>query len=199
MKSMTIKFLLTILIFTSCKSEIKKANKDYSDTHIQALKFCEKNSFNLDYYILIDMNIHSGNNRFFVYNFETKSYEYEKLVTHGSCDIFEVNDTKWEKAKFSNQVDSHCSAVGKYKIGVREYSSWGIHIKYWLHGLEPSNSNSVSRVTVLHSWGKVANEEVFPNYAPLSWGCPAISDAFMTVLDRKLQVSEKPVLLWIIE
>jgi len=88
---------------------------------------------------------------------------------------------------------------GKYKIGKRDYSSWGIKVKYWLHGLEPTNQTAVERVVVLHSWSAVKNKEVYPRYSPLSWGCPAVSDDFMLVLDERLQQIPKPVLLWIIE
>lgn len=103
------------------------------------------------------------------------------------------------KAKFNNTSNSHCSMKGKYKVGKRAYSSWGIHIKYILHGLEKSNCNAEKRDVVLHSWEAVANEEVYPNVSPLSWGCPAVSIDFFKVLDTKLKASKKPVLLWIID
>ena len=196
---MTIKILLVLLTFFGCKSEKSFVKKDYSKQHIEAENFCNANNFNADYYILIDMSIHSGRNRLYVYNFRNKKNDFEKLVTHGSCDMFTDNETKWEKAKFSNKIDSHCSSIGKYSIGSKGYSKWGINIKYWLNGLEKSNNNAVARVTVLHSWEAVADKEIYPEYAPLSWGCPAVSNDFMTVLDMKLQASTHPVLLWIIE
>jgi hypothetical protein len=65
--------------------------------------------------------------------------------------------------------------------------------------LEESNKNAVKRVVVLHSWNAVKNNEVYPKFAPLSWGCPAVSNEFMEKLDTRLQKSEKPVLLWIVE
>jgi hypothetical protein len=71
-------------------------------------------------------------------------------------------------------------------------------VKYWLHGLEAGNANAVARVVVLHSWEAVGNEEIYPEYSPLSWGCPAVSDSFMGLLDAKLKLTRKPVLLWII-
>ena len=89
--------------------------------------------------------------------------------------------------------------TGKYKIGKRDYSSWGINVKYWLHGLEDANKSAVKRVVVLHSWSAVKNEEMYPRYSPLSWGCPAVSDAFMKKLDERLQQTDRPVLLWIVE
>lgn len=190
--------LFSLWIFMlSCKTD-GFATKDYSVFHTQAKQFCKEKKFNEEFYILIDLSIHSGKNRFFVYNFTTEKVDYKKLTTHGSCDMFEENDSKWEKAKFGSKVDSHCSMKGKYKIGDRGWSKWGINVKYWLHGLEKTNANSIERVTVLHSWDAVSDKEVYPKFSPLSFGCPAVSDDFMKILDVKLQASQKPVLLWII-
>jgi hypothetical protein len=203
-------FLVVFIAVFSCKevssekspSELvneEKSTKDYSKIHQEALTYCEANGFNENYYFLVDMSIHSGKNRFFVYDFISDTNTDKNLVTHGSCDKFEDNKAKQEKAKFSNTKNSHCSSKGKFKIGKRDYSSWGINVKYWLHGLEPSNNNAVERVLVLHSWNAVENKEIYPKYSPLSWGCPAVSNEFMKILDEKLKTSEKPVLLWIME
>ncbi|MFT3795476.1 murein L,D-transpeptidase catalytic domain-containing protein [Flavobacterium sp.] len=192
--------LIVFISFICCNNAIEEVpRKDYATQHQQALAYCRQKGFNDDYYFLVDLSVHSGKNRFFVYDFKKQRISNENLVTHGSCDVLEDNKDKWEKAKFSNANNSHCSAKGKYKIGKRDYSGWGIKVKYWLHGLEPTNSNAEQRVVVLHSWSAVANEEIFPDYAPLSWGCPAVSDDFMRTLDTKLQATDKPVLLWIIE
>lgn len=172
--------------------------KDYATKHIEALSFCKAEKFNEDYYFLIDLSLHSGKNRFFIYDFKQGKIVGQNLVTHGACDAFEENNTKYQTAKFSNRVDSHCSSLGKYKVGKRDYSSWGINVKYWLDGLEDTNANARDRVVVLHSWEAVANDEIYPDYSPLSWGCPAVSDKFMRLLDEKLQKTKKPVLLWII-
>ncbi|EGD33535.1 hypothetical protein HMPREF9071_2030 [Capnocytophaga sp. oral taxon 338 str. F0234] len=172
--------------------------KDYTLQHTQALAYCKAHKMNEDFYFLIDLSLHSGKNRFFVYDFKQEKNLYEKLVTHGSCDVKEPNPDKFEVAKYSNQANSHCSAKGKYKIGKRDYSSWGIKVKYWLQGLETSNNNAQKRVIVLHSWEAVADREIYPRYSPLSWGCPAVSNAFMQLLDTMLQESKKPVLLWIL-
>jgi hypothetical protein len=195
-------FLLLIAVCFLCcnNSEVETlAVKDYNSFHKEAKEFCKENQYNEDYYFLVDLSVHSGKNRFLIYDFTTKKVLDKNLVTHGSCDQFEENPDKWEKVKFDNRVDSHCSMKGKYKIGSRDYSSWGINVKYWLHGLEASNKNAEKRVVVLHSWSAVKNKEVYPRYSPLSWGCPAVSDEFMEKLDTRLQKSEKPVLLWIVE
>lgn len=202
MKMIQNAFFLFTLTFLSCNTFSDKPTeikKEYMQFHNEAEVYCKTHDFNQEYYFLIDLSVHSGKNRFFVYDFKTDKIINQNLVTHGSCDQFETNATKWEKAKFSNKNDSHCSSKGKYKIGKRDYSSWGIKVKYWLHGLESSNTNAIARVVVLHSWDAVANEEVYPEFSPLSWGCPAVSDQFMELLDTKLQKTSKSVLLWIIE
>jgi len=173
--------------------------KDYTAKHTEALAFCKQEKYCEDYYFLIDLSVHSGKNRFYIYDFKQHKIIAQNLVTHGSCDVFTDNDAKYEKAKVSNRNDSHCSAAGKYKTGKRDYSSWGIKVKYWLEGLEATNSNAQNRTVVLHSWDAVPDTEIYPRYSPLSWGCPAVSDNFMRLLDVRLQATKKPVLLWIID
>lgn len=193
--------LLLLLAFICCaRADInnKVHPAGYTARHKEALAYCKGKGFCTGYYFLIDLSIHSGKNRFFIYDFRKGRFTGEGLVTHGSCDVFEDNPDKYEVAKFDNRNNSHCSSAGKYKVGSRDYSSWGIKVKYWLDGLEPGNSNARKRVVVLHSWEAVANAEIYPQYSPLSWGCPAVSDEFMKMLDAKLQVTKQPVLLWII-
>lgn len=180
------------------KTEAPEPAKNYTANHTEALGFCKHKGFSEKYYFLVDLSVHSGKNRFFVYDFMQKKITAQNLVTHGSCDMFADNPDKYNKAKFDNRDDSHCSSIGKYKVDKRDYSSWGIKVKYWLDGLEETNSNARNRVVVLHSWDAVANAEIYPNHSPLSWGCPAVSDDFMRKLDAKLQATTKPVLLWII-
>ena len=187
-----------LLFISSLLSDGNNATivKNYTSKHNEAISYCKAKGFNVDYYFLIDMSIHPGKNRFFVYDFKQKRIIDENLVTHGSC---EDNPEQWEKAKFDSRNDSHCSMKGKYKIGERAYSKWGIHVKYVLHGLEKTNANAEERVVVLHSWEAVSNKEVYPKVSPLSWGCPAVSNEFMQQLDNKLKTTKKPVLLWIID
>ncbi|RZJ65283.1 MAG: peptidase [Flavobacterium sp.] len=193
--------LMALLGLMCCNSSEnpKIAPKDYAATNLEAVAYCRQNGLNNDFYFLVDLSVHSGKNRFFVYDFKQKKIVDENLVTHGTCDAFGENPKMFEKAKCSNRVDSHCSASGKYKIGKRDYSAWGIKVKYWLKGLETTNDNSEKRVVVLHSWEAVSDTEVYPDYSPLSWGCPAVSDNFMTKLDTRLKDVRKPVLLWIVE
>ncbi|KGO97231.1 murein L,D-transpeptidase catalytic domain-containing protein [Flavobacterium enshiense] len=191
--------VLLLFLLVICCNNSNKVNKNYSDYHLNAKKYCQVNGFNERYYFLLDLSIHSGKNRFFIYDFKKGAIVDQNLVTHGSCNVFETNPTNYATAKFDVKTNSHCSMKGKYRVGKRDYSSWGINVKYWLEGLEETNKSAVDRVVVLHSWEEVADKEIFPDYSPLSWGCPAVSDAFMRKLDVKLKASDKPVLLWIIE
>ncbi len=211
MKAIT--YIVFLILFLSCgekstlsfaeispqeKEELKP--KDYTSTHQEALNFCKEKGYNSDYYFLLDYSIHPGKNRFFIYDFKDKKINKKALVTHGACDVNSNNSNKWEEAKFSNQPNSHCSSKGKYVLGARAESSWGIGIKYWLKGLEKTNNNAVDRMVVLHSWEVVPDKEVFPDPIALSWGCPAVSNKVMKDLDQKIQASSnKKVLLWIIE
>ncbi len=163
----------------------------------EALAFCKKNQFNEEYCFLIDMSIHSGLNRFFVYDLKKDSLSMKMLVGHGCGKNPWSFDWSRAQPSFSNLDGSHCSALGKYKIGERAYSNWGIHIKYVLHGLEATNSNAQSRFIVFHSWEKVPENEVYPDGTPEGWGCPTIADENMRLIDPMLQTTKKPVLMWI--
>ena len=201
---MKLSFLVAALGLACCNSADSSTigaadKKEYASTNAEALEFCKAHSFNQDYYFLVDLSVHSGKSRFFIYDFKQGKISDRNLVTHGSCDNPTPRADRWQKARCSNTNDSHCSAQGKYKIGARDKSAWGIKIKYWLHGLEKSNDNAQMRVIVLHSWSAVADAEIYPDYSPVSWGCPAVSDAFMQKLDERLQKTKKPVLLWIVQ
>lgn len=181
----------------SINIEPKAALKDYSAKAEEALAFCEENKMNKDFCILIDMEIHSGKKRFFIWDFKKKEITHRFLVGHGCGDQMWSSDETKENPSFSNIEDSHRTSLGKYKIGARAYSDWGVHIKYLMHGLEDSNSNALKRFIVFHSWDEVADEEIFPNGTPEGWGCPTISNESFKIIDPMLKSSSKPVLMWI--
>ena len=176
----------------SCKQKIDQ--NDLGQKLKDANDYCVKNGLNTDYAILIDMSIHSGKTRFFVYNFNSEVVVDSGLVSHGTC----KHDYTTSTPEFSNVPESYCSSIGKYKIGKRGWSSFGIHVNYKLHGLESTNSNAYDRIIVLHSWN-MSDKETYPRMAPESWGCPVISENFMKRLDKRLQKAKKPTLLWVYE
>jgi hypothetical protein len=165
----------------------------------EAKAFCLKKKYNTDFCLLADMNIHSGYERMVVWNFNTDTVERSLLVGHGcGQERWSYDDSK-DKPVFSNVNGSHCSSLGKYKIGARGTSEWGIKVKYLLHGLESSNSNALKRYIVLHSWEKMPDEEVYPAGSPEGWGCPTVSNENMRYLDEKLAAVKKPVLFWMFQ
>ncbi len=163
----------------------------------EAISFCQTKKMNEDFCILVDMGLHSGVNRFFLWDFKKDTISHSFLVGHGCCDNPWSADYSKEKAKFSNNDGSHCSSIGKYKIGQRAYSDWGVHIKYVLHGLDSSNSNALARYIVFHSWEAVSDNEVYPAGTPEGWGCPTISNNNFKKIDPIIQLAKKPVLMWI--
>lgn len=152
--------------------------------------------FNTNYCILVDFGIHSGKKRFFVWDLKGDSIKYSSLCAHG----YGQNSTQ-TKPVYSNVEGSYCSSLGKYKLGVRSYSKWGINVHYKLHGLESTNSNAFKRYIVLHSYTPLPGKEVYPMHLPLgmSQGCPVICNEVMKQLDALLKVEKKPLLLWIYE
>lgn len=163
----------------------------------EALEFCSNKNYNTSYCLLINMRKHSGLYRFYVWDFELQKAIDSGLVSHGCCNKPWAGDYSREEVQFSNVPDSHCSSLGKYKVGKRGVSSWGIKVNYLIHGLEETNDNAVARSVVLHSWEAITDNEIYPKGSAESWGCPAVSNAFMTRLDERLQKSDKSVLLWI--
>ncbi len=159
-----------------------------------AKMFCKQKDYNMQYCILIDFSIHSGKNRFFVWDFAKDTIRHESLCCHGYG-----KESTQSKPVFSNVEGSYCSSLGKYKMGIRSYSSWGINAHYKMHGLEKTNNNAFKRIVVLHSHNPVPEEEIYPNHLPLGWsqGCPVISNNIMRKVDALLKDTKKPVLMWI--
>ncbi|QIY90685.1 murein L,D-transpeptidase catalytic domain-containing protein [Chryseobacterium gallinarum] len=163
----------------------------------EALKFCTTKDFNTDFCILIDMSLHSGVKRFFIWDFKNKRISKKYLVGHGCGSNSWSKDDSRDHPEFSNEDGSHLSSLGKYKLQGRGYSEWGINVKYLMHGLEETNDNALARYIVFHSWDMMSDEETFPKGSPEGWGCPTISNNAMKEVDPMIQNSKKPVLMWI--
>lgn len=191
------KILTLILLIVSTISLFSQTTTRLNEKAQEALLFCKANDYNTDFCVLIDMKIHSGNYRMFVYDFVNQKVERKALCAHG-CGKGEKQSTG-EQPLFSNREGSLLTSLGKYKIGIRSYSRWGINVHYKLHGLESTNSNAFKRIVVLHSHTPMPAEEISPTHLPMGWsfGCPVTDDATMTYLDTKLKKTAKPVLLWI--
>lgn len=163
----------------------------------QALAYCRQKGFDTKYCILIDMSLPSGTKRFVVWYFGKNNILLSGLVSHGCGKMPWSGMWSKDKPVFSNADGSHCTPLGKYKINNRAYSAWGIHVKHYLDGLESTNSNALVRQIVFHSWEEVAENDVYPFETPEGWGCPAISNNTMKIVDGMLRKQKKHWLMWI--
>lgn len=199
MQRITIFFLLTIiflLTFVSCKANRNKeiilsSLQEKADT---AMVYCKEKGFDTNICILIDMKIHPGKNRLFVWDFNKDTVIHSGLCCHGAGGKSTVL-----RPEFSNIPGSNCTSLGKYKIGKRSYSKWGINVHYKLHGLEKTNDKAFERIVVLHSHTPVPNKEIYPLVLPMGYslGCPVVSNEMMKIMDELFKKTKKPVLLWI--
>lgn len=190
-----------IVGFPSCQTPHKPVGKesnsqpepqDYNvDKHkiVEAKAYCKANNFNTSIVFLTDMDIRSGRKRFYVVSLEKDSVIDAGLVAHGHCQNYASR-----KPDFSNEVGSNCSSLGKYKIGYKYDGSFGT--AYKLYGLESTNSNAFDRFVVLHSHDCVSDVESVVGICR-SEGCPTVSPAFLARLERIIDSSDEPVLLWI--
>ena len=152
--------------------------------------YANQKGYSTKYCFLIDMNIPSGRNRFFVYDLENNSVAYSGLVAHGCC-----NETFISHPKFSNSSNSGCSSLGKYKVGAFYMGKYGR--SYRLYGLDNSNSNAFGRGVVIHGYDCVPDKEIYPMVLCNSLGCPMVSYRFYDRLSHIIEHSDKPILLWI--
>ncbi|MBO6184243.1 MAG: murein L,D-transpeptidase catalytic domain family protein [Chryseobacterium sp.] len=209
--------IFSVILFSSCQNESKKlAGNTVSESEKisevkkpeldlikikkkaeEALAFCKSKKMNTDFCVLIDMSLHSGLSRFIIWDFKEQKISNKYLVGHGCGNNSWSSDESKDNPEFSNKDGSHLSALGKYQLGERGRSDWGIHVKYLMHGLEETNNNALKRFIVFHSWNLMSDKEVYPKGSPEGWGCPTISNNAMRELDPIIQKSKKPLLMWI--
>jgi hypothetical protein len=159
-----------------------------------AIRACRKFRLDTVLAVFIDMKMHSGKKRLFVYDLQKNTTLFSGLCCHGMG-----QGSSCASPVFSNTKNSNCTSLGKYRTGVRSYSQYGINVHYKLHGLENSNSNAFSRIVVLHSYSPVPEYEIYPDHLPMGWslGCPVTSNKTMTALDSILRKKKTGILLWI--
>lgn len=189
-------FIGALLYLAPFQSEKLGYQPDYKAKSQSAITFIKANNMDTTACLLFDTKIHSGKKRLVVWNYLKDTIAETMVCTHGIGGAKGVQQSSAAQPIFSNIESSHASSIGKYRIGDRGWSNWGINVNYKLHGLEKTNSNAFKRYIVLHSWTAVSQEEVYPNASPFSWGCPAVSDEDMRTLDKLLK-TKKNVLLWI--
>jgi hypothetical protein len=200
---------IALFIFSSKLSGEKKANDSkqtssvnpvYSPkkideriaTHSAEIKsFIAKNKeYNDQVTFLVDMKIHSGRNRFFIYDLQSDTVTDKGLVAHGSGSETNIAG----KLKFSNVNNSLCTALGKYSIGNSYNGQFGK--AYKLYGLDKTNDNAYLRNIVLHKYEDVPYEEQI-NEICNSYGCPMVNETFYKQIEKIIDSSDKKILLYI--
>ena len=151
--------------------------------------FAKKNNYETSVYFLVDMSVHSGKFRFYIYDANADTVKATGLVAHGSC------NTKYlAEPVFNNTIGCGCSALGRYRISYAYKGQFGN--AYKLIGLDSTNNNAFARNVVLHAWDYPKDEEVYPEYTCNSLGCPMVSYAFLNKLSAEIKKAKRPVLLW---
>ena len=168
-------------------------NIKYKKLHSKCLlakSFAEQHHLSTSYSFLIDMNEPSGKDRFYVYDTKKDSIAAFGLVAHGcGKEEFARNPT------FSNQPNSYCTALGRYRIGGKYKGQFGDAWK--LKGLDSSNDKSFDRNIVLHAYDCVPDVAPYPLPICNSKGCPMVSYTFLKILKGYIEATDKPILLWI--
>ena len=167
-KSLCIAILTFLSLSCSTGSKTKETKEPVRSSRpefikalsIEALKYCKNNNYNSNLCFLLDMSVHSGKKRFFVWDLNKKKAILTGLVSHGCFNNPWGTDKSKSNPVFSNSPESHCTSLGKYKIGNPFISEWGIKKGYQLIGLEKTNSNAMRRQIVLHSWEEIGRAHV---------------------------------------
>lgn len=151
--------------------------------------FIKDKNYNQDFAVFIDFKIPSGKYRFFICDLKQLKIVEKAIVSHGSGSVV-PNETK---LRFSNVEGSYQSSLGKYEISSKYYGSFGW--SYRLKGLDKTNNNALKRAIVMHSYSCVKNEES-TEPACLSLGCPMISTEFFKTVEKYIDRSKKPMILY---
>ena len=148
--------------------------------------WCCCRGYNSRIALFVDLSLHSGRNRFVVWDFEAEKPLLICPVSHGSGSI--KSHVRSAYARISNEDGSHLSSVGRAVVAERYEGRYGI--AYRLDGLEDSNSNLRPRCVVLHGWKHTTSFPIDPIPTVGSFGCPVLSTKMMARVDEILQTQK---------
>jgi len=136
---------------------------------------------NRDFIVVADFSLPSSAARFHLVNLADGRVQ-SHLVAHGRGS--DPSHTGWLE-RFSNEPRSNATSAGAYKTGARYVGAHGHSLR--LDGLDPSNSNALSRAIVVHgAW--YVNEQVVGHFGMLgrSQGCFAVADSSLPEIMARL-------------
>ncbi len=173
--------LITFFITWMCFVNLGNLKVNRYKKEVEVVKATLKEgNYNKEYCVLVDFSLHSGKKRMILYDLQNEKIKRTFMVAHGEG----CGQENGKPQSFSNVPNSYCSSEGMAVIGNRDYSNWGINIKYWLKGLDDTNNNMRKRVVVIHSWGGIPEFSIYPFKLVQSQGCFTISNNSLKYLDE---------------
>lgn len=134
-----------------------------------------------DFIGIADFSLPSRTPRFHVVNLADGSAQ-SHLVAHGRGS--DPSRTGWLE-RFSNEPHSNATSAGAYKTGAFYVGAHGHSIR--LEGLDPSNSNALSRGIVVHSAWYVSEEMLgVSRILGRSQGCFAVAGSSLPEILKRL-------------
>lgn len=186
-------FIFLFLFIISCsKIESQSGNLvDYlpKSKILEIKDYIKGKNYNQDLAVFINFKIHSGKYRYFVYDLKNDKILQKSVVAHGSGSVVKNS----QNLQFSNIDGSFQSSLGKYEI--KESYSGKFGKSYRLNGLDPTNSNAMSRAIVLHSYGCIPDKES-TDPACLSLGCPMLSQNAFNQTAKYIDQSKQSIILY---
>ena len=134
-----------------------------------------------DFIGVADFSLPSRTPRFHLVNLSDGSVK-SHLVAHGRGS--DPSHTGWLE-RFSNEPHSNATSAGAYRTGSLYVGAHGRSLR--LEGLDPTNSNALSRAIVVHgAW--YVNERMIGDTGMLgrSQGCFAVADASLPEITARL-------------
>lgn len=186
-------FIFLFLFIISC-SKIESQSGNVADylpkSKILEIKdYIKGKNYNQNLAVFINFKVHSGKYRYFVYDLKSDKILQKAVVAHGSGSVVKNS----QNLQFSNIDGSFQSSLGKYEI--KESYSGKFGKSYRLNGLDPTNSNAMSRAIVLHSYGCIPDKES-TDPACLSLGCPMLSQNAFNQTAKYIDQSKQSIILY---
>lgn len=185
--------LATILLATFIMGNVNAPStnsraKQHAET---ALEYCRTNGLRTDYCILVDFDVHPGKNRFFVWDFNKREIVYSTICEHGRG-----GKSTHMVPDFSNKCGSRCTSIGKYYVMNKRHMYNHPSVPcYVVKGVDPTNSNAMTRGLLIHPSACQIPTYPFP-LQHRTEGCFGLSLRGFYKVDHYKKMSSKPMLLW---
>lgn len=183
--------LFAVVCVASLYSYLAKPVISKNDVN-KALMFAKENNMNTSFIMFCDFSIHSGKERFSIYDIKKQKVILSSLCAQGKGID---NDTH---QPFSNKSGSYCSSLGFYKVGSYHKMKIGTG-SFILYGLSESNSNALKRGILVHPYFTVCDIPVYPLHTSrkASKGCFVVSPIKFHFIKKFLRNNHgKPILLY---